>query len=73
MLTAFTLLQVYLKLTDGLDEDDQSFSHRAVPIPSNNYVTEDESSTSSYSITDKDGMFQRLQRNILKSLFSLLK
>ncbi|XP_073489680.1 glucosylceramide transporter ABCA12 [Aquarana catesbeiana] len=49
-----TIEEVYLKLTDGLDEDDQSFSHRAVPIPSNNYVTEDESSTSSYSITDKD-------------------
>ncbi|XP_040213417.1 ATP-binding cassette sub-family A member 12 [Rana temporaria] len=49
-----TIEEVFLKLTDGLDEDDQNFSHRAVPIPSNNYVMEDEASTSSYSFTDND-------------------
>ncbi|KAM5151867.1 LOW QUALITY PROTEIN: glucosylceramide transporter ABCA12 [Mantella aurantiaca] len=50
-----TIEEVFLKLTDGLDEDDQNFAQRAVPIPNNDgLVMEDDSSTNSYSFFDKD-------------------
>ncbi|XP_069839304.1 glucosylceramide transporter ABCA12 isoform X2 [Dendropsophus ebraccatus] len=49
-----TIEEVFLKLTDGLDEDDEPFS-KAVPIPNNdNVLVDDESSTNSYSLFDRD-------------------
>ncbi|XP_072274644.1 glucosylceramide transporter ABCA12 [Pyxicephalus adspersus] len=50
-----TIEEVFLKLTDGLDEDDNRFSQRAVPIPNNDgLVMEEDSSTNSYTLFDRD-------------------
>ncbi|XP_075141496.1 glucosylceramide transporter ABCA12, partial [Leptodactylus fuscus] len=65
-----TIEEVFLKLTDGLDEDDE-LNSRAVPISNvDNLIVDDESSTSSYNFFDRDD--QPLDRSENITGFKLL-
>ncbi|KAG8559120.1 hypothetical protein GDO81_017250 [Engystomops pustulosus] len=49
-----TIEEVFLKLTDGLDEEDEQFS-KAMPIPNkDDVIVDDEISTNSYNLFDRD-------------------
>ncbi|XP_029463774.1 ATP-binding cassette sub-family A member 12 [Rhinatrema bivittatum] len=53
-----TIEEVFLKLTEGLDreEDDTDWSRRAIPIPNNDFMVSDENSVTSYDFPDRDDL-----------------